>query len=317
LAAVMPGRWAAPPAPAMMTSMPRDSAVEAYSNIKSGVRWADTTRTSNGTPNFVRVSAAWDIVSQSDLDPMMMPTSGCAMLTTIQHRANSRAGLRLGRVHLCLLLALAACAGGPSTFLPLELILSTHDLPARFVAGGPQSRKWMVGLRTLETTLTQTIRNRSMSRPSTGWGAIPTHQKLWPPILLGSLSTSLPHIGKTSRESNSDRVTRPTRFASVACPSSSTGYPSRRAATSSSIPGLSNMPFLGEAFRSKSRVYSKTELVVFLRPTIIQTPDINEDLWLYRTFLESASFVPQSVPRVTPLTGLENTEKGNHHNAAQ
>ena len=86
---------------------------------------------------------------------------------------------------------------------------------------------------------------------------------------------------------------------------------------SSSIPGLSNMPFLGEAFRSKSRVYSKTELVVFLRPTIIQTPDINEDLWLYRTFLESASFVPQSVPRVTPLTGLENTEKGNHHNAAR
>ena len=187
--------------------------------------------------------------------------SGCAMLTTIHHRANSRAGLRLGRVHLCLLLALAACAGGPSTFLPLELILSTHDLPTRFVAGGPQSRKWMVGLRTLETTLTQTIRNRSMSRPSTGWGAIPTHQKLWPPILLGSLSTSLPHIGKTSRESNSDRVTRPTRFASVACPSPSTGYPSRRAATSSSIPGLSPW-FWRTRMEMQSQLLSSSMLLI-------------------------------------------------------
>src|SRR5436190_16230216 len=31
-----PGRWAAPPAPAMMTSMPRSSAPEAYSKSRSG-----------------------------------------------------------------------------------------------------------------------------------------------------------------------------------------------------------------------------------------------------------------------------------------
>ena len=41
--AVMPGRCAAPPAPAMITSMPRASAPEAYSNKRSGVRWAETT----------------------------------------------------------------------------------------------------------------------------------------------------------------------------------------------------------------------------------------------------------------------------------
>ncbi len=46
LAAVMPGRCAAPPAPAMMTLRPRSSAVSAYSNRRSGVRCADTTRTS-------------------------------------------------------------------------------------------------------------------------------------------------------------------------------------------------------------------------------------------------------------------------------
>ena len=58
LAAVMPGRCAAPPAPAMMTSRPRSRAVAAYSNSRSGVRWAETTRTSCGTPSFSSVSAA-------------------------------------------------------------------------------------------------------------------------------------------------------------------------------------------------------------------------------------------------------------------
>ena len=75
-AAVMPGRCAAPPAPAMMTSSPRPRAVPAYSNSRSGVRCAETTRVSNGTPRRCRVSAAGCIVSQSDFEPMMMPTSG-------------------------------------------------------------------------------------------------------------------------------------------------------------------------------------------------------------------------------------------------
>ena len=38
LAAVMPGRCAAPPAPAMMASRPRARAPAAYSNNRSGVR---------------------------------------------------------------------------------------------------------------------------------------------------------------------------------------------------------------------------------------------------------------------------------------
>ena len=36
----------------------RDSAVVAYSAIQSGVRWADTTFDSCGTPNSVRISCA-------------------------------------------------------------------------------------------------------------------------------------------------------------------------------------------------------------------------------------------------------------------
>ena len=46
-AATIPGRWAAPPAPAMITSQARAPRPRsAYSASSAGVRWADTTRTS-------------------------------------------------------------------------------------------------------------------------------------------------------------------------------------------------------------------------------------------------------------------------------
>src|SRR5205823_6585658 len=69
---------AAPPAPAMMTSIPRPSAPDASSAINSGVRWADTTRFSCATPNSVSIPLEARLVSQSDLLPMMMDTGGGA-----------------------------------------------------------------------------------------------------------------------------------------------------------------------------------------------------------------------------------------------
>jgi hypothetical protein len=45
-AALTPARWAAPPAPAMITSSPRPSAPATYSSTRAGVRWADMTLTS-------------------------------------------------------------------------------------------------------------------------------------------------------------------------------------------------------------------------------------------------------------------------------
>ena len=68
----------------------------------------------------------------------------------------------------------------------------------------------------------------------------------------------------------------------------------------SSVPGASVAPLIGEAFRSRSRVYSKTELVIFLMPTIVRNPDIHEDLRMYRTFLEDTSFSPQAAKRGAP-----------------
>ena len=75
----MPGRCAAPPAPAMSTRSPRSSADDAYSKSRSGVRCAETTRCSNGTPSSSSVSAAWRIVSQSEREPMISPTRGAAI----------------------------------------------------------------------------------------------------------------------------------------------------------------------------------------------------------------------------------------------
>mmetsp|Transcript_28865 Transcript_28865/g.73654 ORF Transcript_28865/g.73654 Transcript_28865/m.73654 type:complete len:268 (+) Transcript_28865:559-1362(+) len=74
MAATMPGRCAAPPAPAMMTLMPRLCAVRAYSNMRSGVRCADTTDTSHPMPNSSSTWAAAFMVGRSLSLPMMMPT---------------------------------------------------------------------------------------------------------------------------------------------------------------------------------------------------------------------------------------------------
>ena len=58
IAAVMPGRWAAPPAPAMMTLKPPRRAPFAKAKRRSGVRCAETIRASWATPSASRVSAA-------------------------------------------------------------------------------------------------------------------------------------------------------------------------------------------------------------------------------------------------------------------
>ena len=48
----------------------------AYSKSRSGVRWAETTRCSYGTSSSSSVSHACRIVSQSEREPMITPTSG-------------------------------------------------------------------------------------------------------------------------------------------------------------------------------------------------------------------------------------------------
>ncbi|MDP1609799.1 MAG: pilus (MSHA type) biogenesis protein MshL [Sulfuritalea sp.] len=48
------------------------------------------------------------------------------------------------------------------------------------------------------------------------------------------------------------------------------------------VPGLSRLPGIGTLFTSRNDVTTKTELVIFLKPTIIRDPSINGD---YRSFV--------------------------------
>ena len=75
-AATMPGRWAAPPAPAMMIFSPLARALCANSPISSGVRCAEITCFMYGTSNWSSISHACFMVSQSLADPMITATSG-------------------------------------------------------------------------------------------------------------------------------------------------------------------------------------------------------------------------------------------------
>jgi len=72
------------PAAAMKTSTPRSSAAAIQAESSPGVRWAESTRTSQGTPNASSCSTQWRIVSQSDLEPITTPTSGCAISTSVR-----------------------------------------------------------------------------------------------------------------------------------------------------------------------------------------------------------------------------------------
>src|SRR6185312_527826 len=74
--AIIPGKCAAPPAPAMMTLRPRSAAWMAYCTIRNGVRCAETTVSSKGIPNSSSISEAAFMIWRSLSLPMMIPTSG-------------------------------------------------------------------------------------------------------------------------------------------------------------------------------------------------------------------------------------------------
>ena len=55
------------------------------------------------------------------------------------------------------------------------------------------------------------------------------------------------------------------------------------------VPLLSRLPGIGAAFRYRDRVRDKTELIVFLRPTVIRAPDLAGDLAKYRRWWPDAA----------------------------
>ena len=51
------------------------------------------------------------------------------------------------------------------------------------------------------------------------------------------------------------------------------------------LPGVKDLGFFGNLFKSTSAQYTKTELVIFLRPTIIRNPSLEGDLQEYKKYL--------------------------------
>ncbi|MBI5110180.1 MAG: pilus (MSHA type) biogenesis protein MshL [Rhodocyclales bacterium] len=60
--------------------------------------------------------------------------------------------------------------------------------------------------------------------------------------------------------------------------------------TSSQVPGLGDLPGVGNFFRNRSDTMSKTELVIFLKPTIIRDPSITTDYQSFRDLLPSRTY---------------------------
>lgn len=60
------------------------------------------------------------------------------------------------------------------------------------------------------------------------------------------------------------------------------------------LPGIKEQPFWGNFFKSNSAQYTKTELVIFLRPVIINDPSVNADLSNYKQYLHKGNeFLPE------------------------
>jgi len=67
------------------------------------------------------------------------------------------------------------------------------------------------------------------------------------------------------------------------------------------IPGLSSLPLLGQLFSQRKDVNLKTELVIFLRATVVRDPSIEGDYQAFRDLLPGDDFLRRPNPgRVQP-----------------
>ena len=61
------------------------------------------------------------------------------------------------------------------------------------------------------------------------------------------------------------------------------------------IPGISSIPLVREAFRSVDRDVRKVETVIFIRPIVVVNPSIETDLNIYKQYLE-----PEYIKQIEP-----------------
>jgi len=68
------------------------------------------------------------------------------------------------------------------------------------------------------------------------------------------------------------------------------------------VPGLGSIPGIGNFFRNRNDTNTKTELVIFLRPTVIRDPSVNGDYRNFRDQLPTKDFLAPP-PTQQPLAG--------------
>jgi general secretion pathway protein D len=74
--------------------------------------------------------------------------------------------------------------------------------------------------------------------------------------------------------------------------------------TDTGIPGIRSIPILGEALSSRASLTRKTELVIFLRATVIRDPSIDGDFASFRSQLPTEDFLRKPNPGlVAPIVG--------------
>ncbi len=76
--------------------------------------------------------------------------------------------------------------------------------------------------------------------------------------------------------------------------------------TDTGIPGISSIPLLGDIFASKSQLSRKTELVIFLRATVLTDPSIDGDFRSFRNQVPGSDFFSKPNPgKLEPPLGPE------------
>lgn len=65
------------------------------------------------------------------------------------------------------------------------------------------------------------------------------------------------------------------------------------------VPGLNRIPFFGELFTQRNRSRSKTELIIFMRPVVINDPSIDGDFRSMRSLLPNENFLGRGNPGKT------------------
>jgi general secretion pathway protein D len=74
--------------------------------------------------------------------------------------------------------------------------------------------------------------------------------------------------------------------------------------TDTGIPGIRSIPLIGEALSSRANLTRKTELVIFLRATVIRDPSIDGDFASFRNQLPTEDFLRKPNPGlVAPIVG--------------